>query len=44
MINHVTLLGRCARDSELVTTQSGTPMARMRIATNATWRDSAGER
>jgi len=43
MVNHVTLLGYLARDAELITTR-GKPMARLRIATSSTWRDSAGER
>ena len=41
-MNRVTLLGNCARDTELITTQ-GKPMARLRIATISTWRDANGE-
>jgi hypothetical protein len=43
MINRVTLLGNCAKDTESIDTQ-GKPMARLRIATNSQWRDSNGER
>ena len=43
MVNRVILLGHCTRDTVQIATQ-GKAMARMRLATNAVWRDADGER
>jgi single-strand DNA-binding protein len=43
MINRVILLGNLTRDAE-ATTGPATTLARMRIATNAVWRDAEGNR
>jgi single-strand DNA-binding protein len=43
MVNRVILVGHCVRDTVQIATQ-GKAMARLRIATNASWRDAAGER
>lgn len=43
MINRVILLGNLTRDAE-ATTGPSTTLARLRIATNAVWRDADGNR
>jgi single-strand DNA-binding protein len=43
MINRVILLGNLTRDAE-ATTGPSTTLARLRIATNAVWRDAEGNR
>jgi single-strand DNA-binding protein len=43
MINRVILLGNLTRDAE-ATTGPATTLARLRIATNAVWRDAEGNR
>jgi single-strand DNA-binding protein len=43
MVNRVILGGHCTRDTVQIATQ-GKAMARMRLATNAVWRDADGER
>jgi single-strand DNA-binding protein len=43
MINRVILIGNLTRDAE-ATTGPATTLARMRIATNAVWRDAEGNR
>jgi single-strand DNA-binding protein len=43
MVNRVILAGHCTRDTVQIATQ-GKAMARMRLATNAVWRDADGER
>jgi single-strand DNA-binding protein len=43
MVNRVTLVGHCTRETVKIATQ-GRAMARMRLATNNVWRDAAGER
>jgi single-strand DNA-binding protein len=43
MINRVILLGNLTRDAE-ATTGPATTLARMRIVTNAVWRDAEGNR
>ena len=42
MVNRVILIGRLTRDAESIAARS--PMTRMRIATNAVWRDAEGNR
>lgn len=42
-LNRVHLIGRLGADPELRSTQKGTPVANMRLATNRTWRDDNGE-
>jgi single-strand DNA-binding protein len=43
LINRVILLGNLTRDAE-ATTGPATTLARLRIATNAVWRDADGNR
>lgn len=44
-VNKVILLGHVGADPEIRRTQSGTPIANLRIATSESWRDkSSGER
>ncbi len=43
MINRVILIGNLTRDSE-ATTGPTTTLARLRVATNSTWRDAEGNR
>lgn len=44
-VNKVILIGNVGADPEIRRTQSGTPIANMRIATSETWRDrNSGER
>ncbi len=43
MVNKVILVGNLTRDAEAVPT-SGKAMSRMRLATNAQWKDSDGNR
>lgn len=43
MINRVLLIGNLTRDTE-TSVGASTTMARMRIATNSTWRDAEGNR
>ena len=44
-VNRVTLLGNLGADPEIRRTQSGNPIANLRIATSETWKDKAtGER
>lgn len=43
MINRVILVGNLTCDAEVVAT-SGKPMTRMRLATNAVWKDASGNR
>jgi single-strand DNA-binding protein len=42
MVNRVILIGNLTRDAESIAARS--PMTRMRIATNAVWRDAEGNR
>src|SRR5215211_4331056 len=42
-INKVLLLGRATRDTELRSTEQGTPVSNMRLATNRVRRTAAGE-
>ena len=42
MINRVILIGNLTRDAESIAARS--PMTRMRLATNAVWRDAEGNR
>lgn len=45
MLNHITLMGRLARDPELRHTQSGTPVATFRMAVDRDFKDkNTGER
>lgn len=45
MLNKVTLIGRLGRDPEIRSTQSGTRIANLNIATDEQWRDKqTGER
>lgn len=45
MLNHITLMGRLARDPELRHTQSGTPVATFRLAVDRDFKDkNTGER
>ena len=43
MVNRVILIGNLTRDAESLPS-TGKPMTRMRLATNSTWRDAAGNR
>jgi single-strand DNA-binding protein len=44
-VNRVTLLGNVGADPEIRRTQSGSPIANLRIATSESWRDkNSGER
>ena len=43
MINKVTLVGNIGQDVELKQTQSGKAVARLSLATNESYKDSAGE-
>jgi len=43
-VNKAILVGRLGADPEVRSTQSGTPVANMRIATNRVWRDDRGEK
>ncbi len=42
-LNKVIFVGRLAADPVIKTTSTGQPMANLRLATNAYWRDSSGE-
>jgi single-strand DNA-binding protein len=42
MVNRVILIGNLTRDAESIAARS--PMTRLRIATNAVWRDAEGNR
>jgi single-strand DNA-binding protein len=42
MVNRVILVGNLTRDAESIAARS--PMTRMRLATNAVWRDAEGNR
>ena len=42
MVNRVMLIGNLTRDAESIAARS--PMTRMRLATNAVWRDAEGNR
>ena len=42
MINKVTLVGNLGRDPELRSTNSGTPVANLSLATNRRWNDRNG--
>nr|DAQ86011.1 MAG TPA: Single strand binding protein [Caudoviricetes sp.] len=45
MLNHITIMGRLARDPELRRTQSGVPVASFRLAVDRDFKDkSTGER
>ena len=45
MLNHIVVMGRLARDPELRHTQSGTPVARFRLAVDRDFKDKdTGER
>ena len=43
-VNRAILVGNVGADPEIRRTQSGKPIANLRIATSETWRDSSGER
>jgi len=43
-LNKVFLIGRIASDIELKTTQGGQSVATLRVATNRTWKDKAGQK
>lgn len=43
MINRVTLVGRLGQDVELRYTPYGTPVARLSVATNSTYKDKDGQ-
>ena len=44
-VNKVLIIGNCVADPELRRTNSGSPIANLRIATNESWRDkNTGER
>jgi len=43
-MNKVIILGRLGKDVELSYTNSGTPVAKMSVATSETWTDKSGER
>lgn len=42
-LNKVMLIGHCAAKPEKKTTQAGKTLAKVRVATNRTWRDDEGE-
>ncbi len=42
-LNKVMLIGNLGQEPELRTTQSGTPILSMRLATNERWKDQSGE-
>lgn len=43
-LNKVMLIGNLTRDPEMSNTSNGTPLAKMGLAVNRTWKDKAGER
>ncbi|MFB6372213.1 MAG: single-stranded DNA-binding protein [Bradymonadaceae bacterium] len=43
-VNKAILVGRLGADPEVRSTQSGTPVANMRIATNRVWTDDMGQK
>lgn len=43
-LNKVTLIGRLTRDPELRTTNSGSTVASISIATNSYWKDKSGQK
>ncbi|MFW5966485.1 MAG: single-stranded DNA-binding protein, partial [Persicimonas sp.] len=43
-VNKAIIVGNLGADPEVRYTQSGTPVANMRIATNERWTDKSGER
>ena len=42
-LNKVMLIGNVGNDPDVRTTSSGTPMAKMSLATTRTWKDGSGE-
>jgi single-strand DNA-binding protein len=44
MINRVIIVGNLTRDAEAVSTTTGKPMTRMRLATNSQWKDADGNK
>jgi single-strand DNA-binding protein len=42
-LNKVMLIGHCAAKPEAKTTTSGKKLAKIRLATNSTWRDEEGD-
>lgn len=42
-VNKVMLIGRLGADPEMRSTQKGTPVVNMRLATNRTWSDDTGQ-
>ena len=43
-VNKAILVGRLGADPEMRSTQNGTPVANMRIATNRSWTNNSGQR